>query len=125
MKLTYLLIRSNPTGRVALKVLVGALGGLVVLLGLLLIPLPGPGWLIVFFGLGILAVEFAWARTLLHFTRNRLRGWTSWVTRQTWPIRLLIGVLGLLFVGAVVVLTLRLSFGVNVLTRGWAYVTTL
>jgi len=43
------------------------------LLGLALVPLPGPGWLIVFLGLGIMATEFAWAERLLDFGRRTLR----------------------------------------------------
>ena len=26
---------------------------------------PGPGWLVIFFGLGLLAAEFVWARRLM------------------------------------------------------------
>ena len=73
-----------PTGRVALKIAVAVAGLLVVAVGALLIPLPGPGWLIVLGGLGIWAIEFSWARRLLGFTRRNLRLWTRWVTRQSW-----------------------------------------
>lgn len=34
-------------------------------LGVLMIVTPGPGWLTILLGLGILAAEFVWARTLL------------------------------------------------------------
>lgn len=40
-------------------------GWLVVLVGIVLLPLPGPGWLVIFLGLGILAAEFVWAERLL------------------------------------------------------------
>lgn len=36
-------------------------GSCIVLLGLVLVPLPGPGWPIVFAGLVVLSSEFAWA----------------------------------------------------------------
>ena len=50
-----------------------AIGGfLVVLLGIILIPLPGPGLLVVAVGLGVLALEFAWAEHLLEKTVDRL-----------------------------------------------------
>ncbi|MEJ3750090.1 TIGR02611 family protein [Actinomycetes bacterium KLBMP 9797] len=110
------IIRANPTGRIALKVFIAVAGLLVVALGVLLIPLPGPGWLIVIGGLAIWAVEFSWARKLLTFTRRNVRAWTHWVTRQSLPVRFLLGAVGLVFVGAVVVLTVRLSFGVNLIT---------
>jgi len=48
---------------------VGIIGVTVILIGIPLIPLIGPGWLIVFTGLAILASEFPWAGRL----RDRLR----------------------------------------------------
>lgn len=40
--------------------------------GLALIPLPGPGWAIVFVGLGMLALEFKWAENLMEKVLDRL-----------------------------------------------------
>jgi len=34
-------------------------------LGVIMIVTPGPGWLTILLGLGVLAAEFVWARTLL------------------------------------------------------------
>jgi uncharacterized protein (TIGR02611 family) len=47
------------------RVLVGVVGGLVTLIGVVALIAPGPGWLIIFTGLGILATEFAWAAQAL------------------------------------------------------------
>lgn len=47
------------------RVLVGFVGGLVTLIGVVALVAPGPGWLIIFTGLGILASEFAWAARVL------------------------------------------------------------
>lgn len=44
------------------KILVGLIGGTVLLIGIVMIVLPGPAILIIPFGLGILATEYAWAR---------------------------------------------------------------
>jgi uncharacterized protein (TIGR02611 family) len=50
-----------------------AIGGfLVMLLGIVLIPLPGPGLLVVAVGLAVLALEFAWAEQLLEKAVDRL-----------------------------------------------------
>jgi len=51
------------------KTWIAVVGIIVILIGIPLIPLIGPGWLIVFTGLAILATEFAWADRL----RNRIR----------------------------------------------------
>ena len=124
LRLTYTAIRANPLGDLAIKIFIAVLGGLVVALGLVLIPLPGPGWLIVIGGLAIWAIEFIWARHLLAFTRDKLRAWTNWIKRQSLLVRLLVGVAGLLFVGLVATLTLKYSFGIDLLGKVWTYVTT-
>lgn len=109
-------LRQYPTGRIALKVVIALLGAAVVGTGIVLIPLPGPGWLIVFAGLGIWAIEFDWARRLLAWGRARFRIWTFWVSAQSPLVRTLIGLLGLAFITAVVAISLRLTFGVSILS---------
>ncbi len=47
-------------------------GFAVLILGLIAIPLPGPGWLIVGVGLAILARDFVWAERMLNIVRKRL-----------------------------------------------------
>ena len=48
------------------------LGFSVFILGIVLIPAPGPGWLVVAVGLGILAQDFVWAERALNIVRKRL-----------------------------------------------------
>ncbi len=45
-------------------------GASLVVGGIILLPLPGPGWLVIFLGLGVLATEFAWAAHLLARARS-------------------------------------------------------
>jgi uncharacterized protein (TIGR02611 family) len=47
-----------------------------------MIPYPGPGWLVVFAGLGILSTEFEWAQNVLLYARKKYDGWTEWVKKQ-------------------------------------------
>jgi uncharacterized protein (TIGR02611 family) len=47
-------------------------GFLVVLAGVAMLVLPGPGLLVIAIGLGILALEFAWAERLLERTVDRM-----------------------------------------------------
>jgi uncharacterized protein (TIGR02611 family) len=114
-------IRKTPHGRMALKIAIGVVGTLVVGLGVVLIPFPGPGWAIVILGLAIWALEFSWARNLLEFTKRHVRSWTRWVGRQALAVRVVIGVLGVIFVAAVVWGSVWLSFGVNLVevARDW------
>lgn len=72
----------NRVKRHTKQVFVGIIGGAVVLLGIVAIPYPGPGWLIVFSGLAILSMEFEWAKKVLLFGRTRYDTWSSWLRRQ-------------------------------------------
>ena len=110
-------IRATPTGRMALKIGIGVLGTLVVALGVILIPFPGPGWAIVILGLAIWAIEFTWARQLLEFTKRHVQAWTHWIARQGWPVRILVGVVGFVFVSAIVWASVKLSFGIDLYTE--------
>jgi len=124
LRITLELIRANPSGRIALRTIVAILGALVVLIGLVLVPLPGPGWLIVIGGLAIWAVEFQWARRLLVFTRRQVQAWTQWIGRQSWPLRLVIGATGILFVATVIWLSLKLGLGIDLVTETLRYLAT-
>ncbi len=89
-------------------------GGTLLVLGILAIPYPGPGWLIVFAALGILAQEYPWAKRILKFARLQYDHWNAWVKRQNWVVRSLT----FIATAAVVVLTLWLinAYG---LIAGW------
>ena len=52
------------------KILVIIIGGTVLLVGIILIFLPGPSFIVIPAGLAILAIEFSWARTLLKRAQN-------------------------------------------------------
>ncbi|GAA1948634.1 TIGR02611 family protein [Agromyces allii] len=76
-------IHDRPVLRRTYRVLVGVLGGTIAVVGLALVPLPGPGWLVVFLGLAILGSEFAWARRLAVFAKRQLaRFWAWWQARR-------------------------------------------
>lgn len=124
ISLTLDLIRANPTGRIALKIFIAIAGAIVVTIGIALIPLPGPGWLLVIAGLGIWAVEYHWARRLLGFTRRHVHGWTRWVTRQSLLVRIVLGSVGLVFVATVVWLSLKYSLGIDVVAEAMHYLAT-
>jgi len=86
---------------VAYRIAVALMGAGIVGIGLVLLPLPGPGWLIIFAGLGVLASEFSWARRLLDFARQRVEAWGGWVRRQGAAVRLVVGAVTLLALVAV------------------------
>jgi uncharacterized protein (TIGR02611 family) len=81
---------------------IGLIGGIVLVVGVIAIPYPGPGWLIVFAGLGILATEYDWAKRLLTYARGKYDAWEAWVKRQPRKSKLLIGLLTALIVVATI-----------------------
>ena len=48
------------------KLVIAIIGGTVLLIGVALIVLPGPAFIVIPIGLAILATEFAWARTMVN-----------------------------------------------------------
>lgn len=59
------------------RIFIAIAGGTVVAIGIVMILLPGPGVLVILAGLGVLAIEFAWARRLLKKARECLPGKNS------------------------------------------------
>jgi uncharacterized protein (TIGR02611 family) len=94
-------VRALPGGWVAWRIGVTIVGAAVIVVGIILLPLPGPGWLIIFAGLGILSTEYVWAQRLLRFARDQLRRWTDWAKGQPWWMQALVGLAGLVFLAAV------------------------
>ncbi|WP_166873203.1 MULTISPECIES: PGPGW domain-containing protein [unclassified Salinibacterium] len=76
-------VERHPALRIAYLVAVAVAGTLIIAVGVLLIPLPGPGWLIVFLGLAVLGTEFAGARRLGALVKRFLRRvWVWWRARR-------------------------------------------
>ena len=93
---------ARPGGRTTWRVFIAVCGGLVVAAGLIMIPFPGPGWLVVFLGIGIWATEFVWAQHLLAWTKARVTTATAWMlARPAWQ-RVTGGVLALGFTAVVI-----------------------
>jgi uncharacterized protein (TIGR02611 family) len=59
------------TYKLARRIAIGIVGGSVLVLGILMIVLPGPAFVVIPVGLGILGLEFAWARIWLKKVRTK------------------------------------------------------
>jgi uncharacterized protein (TIGR02611 family) len=83
--------------------IVWALSGfVVVLVGLTMLVTPGPGLLVIAVGLGILALEFAWAERLLERTLDKLEAAGETVREASlWQQLLLVGAVALAAVAVV------------------------
>ena len=67
------------------RVLVGILGGAIVLVGIILIPLPGPGIIIVLVGLTVLSWEFKTAKRIKHQMRMKVKDLRSRTRKSPKP----------------------------------------
>jgi uncharacterized protein (TIGR02611 family) len=65
-------IRRSPVLHPFWRVGVFLAGLAVVACGVVLLPLPGPGWLVIFGGMAIWATEFVWAQRVLRWTRHKV-----------------------------------------------------
>lgn len=91
-------LRERPTVDLVYRLTVGVMGTAVLIVGILAIPYPGPGWAIVFIGLGILATEFEWAQRALGYVKQRYDEGMEWFHRQPAVVQILGGLLTALIV---------------------------
>lgn len=96
------------------RLVVGIVGLGILAVGVVALPAPGPGWVIIFIGLGVLATEFEIARRVLIYARRKYQAWVAWLGRQSNPVRLLVSLALLLLVAVCVWLV-----GAFALVAGW------
>ncbi|MFE0046893.1 TIGR02611 family protein [Streptomyces albireticuli] len=65
-------IKRSRTLHVSWQVGVFVVGLAVVVAGIIMLPLPGPGWLVIFGGMAIWATEFVWAQLVLRWTKRKV-----------------------------------------------------
>ncbi|MET7314435.1 MULTISPECIES: TIGR02611 family protein [Streptomyces] len=64
-------VRSRRLLHLGWKVGVFVVGLAVVVCGVILLPLPGPGWVVIFAGMAVWATEFVWAQLVLRWTKRK------------------------------------------------------
>jgi uncharacterized protein (TIGR02611 family) len=80
-------IRAHPRSHLIYRVVVGVVGLVIVVIGLIMVPFPGPGWLVVFTGLAVWASEFEWAQLLLRRAKRTLESWNAWLMPKPWWVK--------------------------------------
>jgi uncharacterized protein (TIGR02611 family) len=48
------------------------IGLAIVVVGIIMLPLPGPGWVVIFGGMAVWATEFVWAQLVLRWTKRKV-----------------------------------------------------
>ncbi|MQY11946.1 hypothetical protein SRB5_20710 [Streptomyces sp. RB5] len=65
-------IQARRTLHLSWQVGVFVVGLAIVGLGIVMLPLPGPGWVVIFLGMAVWATEFVWAQVVLHWTKRKV-----------------------------------------------------
>ena len=94
-------VRAVPGGWLVWRIGITVIGVAIVAIGIVLLPLPGPGWLIIFAGLGVLATEYAWAAALLAWVRRLFTRWRRWLEQRGLFARIALGLLGIAVLAAI------------------------
>ena len=68
--------------RMAKRIAIGIVGGSVLLVGVCMIVLPGPAFVVIPAGLAILSVEFAWARIWLKKAKAKAEAMARTITNR-------------------------------------------
>ncbi|MBC9823539.1 TIGR02611 family protein [Terrabacter sp. MAHUQ-38] len=111
-------LRRNRVTHLVWRTAVGVVGAVVTVAGLIMVPAPGPGWLVVFFGLLILASEFEFAQGWLDFGKHHVSRWNDWIMDQAIWVRGLVALCTLLIVWAVIWAYLALA-GIPQIVPQW------
>ena len=74
-----MIIRTVEQVRRGLRIVVGFT---LLIAGIVMLVTPGPGWLVILLGLGLLAAEFVWARRLM----DRIKRESDRVRDAVWPL---------------------------------------
>lgn len=64
------------------RIAVTVVGGSLVIIGVVLLVLPGPGLALIIAGLAILATEYVWAERALNYAKNKAKQATDKVRRK-------------------------------------------
>ena len=67
----------------ARRIAISVVGGTVLLIGIAMLVLPGPGLIVIPLGLAILGAEFAWARVWLRKVKSRTNEMTDIIKRNS------------------------------------------
>jgi uncharacterized protein (TIGR02611 family) len=80
----------------------------VVIAGIVLLVVPGPGWLVIFLGFALWATEFPWANAVATFVRRQITRCSSWIRGQPRWLLVAVGTVCLV-AGALAIVVLLLA----------------
>ncbi|MET8245167.1 TIGR02611 family protein [Streptomyces sp. NPDC005202] len=95
-------IRSRRVLHLSWQVGVFVIGLAVVAAGIVMLPLPGPGWVVIFGGMAIWATEFVWAQLVLRWTKRKVTEAQRALDPRVRRRNIILTTVGLVIVGVLV-----------------------
>ena len=80
--------RTHPVTAILYRTLIALLGLALILFGVPLVPLVGPGWAVIFVGLYLWSTEFLWARRVTQFVKAEVKAFEQYSRALPWTAKL-------------------------------------
>ncbi|WP_435198435.1 PGPGW domain-containing protein [Janibacter sp. GS2] len=90
-------IRTNAVAGPVYRSFIAVLGGALIVLGLPMVPLVGPGWAVIFIGLFLWSTEFIWARRVTQFVKAEVKAFEQYSMALPWKAKLPLLCLSVIF----------------------------
>ena len=81
-------VRTHPVVGPVYRIFVAVLGLLLIIAGLPMIPLVGPGWAVIFVGLFLWSTEFIWARRVTQFVKAEVKSFDQYARAMPWKAKI-------------------------------------
>lgn len=81
-------IRTNPMTGTIYRVVVAVVGLALIVAGMPLVPLVGPGWAIIFIGLFLWSTEFMWARRVTQYVKAEVKAFEQYTRALPWRAKI-------------------------------------
>lgn len=90
-------IRTNPVGGIVYRTFIAVLGLVLIVAGIPMVPLVGPGWAVIFIGLFLWSTEFIWARRVTQFVKAEVKAFEQYTMALPWKAKIPLLLLSAIF----------------------------
>lgn len=80
-------VRCHPVAGPLYRVVIGLLGLALIIVGIPMVPLVGPGWATIFVGLFLWSTEFIWARRVTQFVKAEVKAFEQYAMALPWKAK--------------------------------------
>lgn len=80
-------LRTHPVTGPVYRTFIAALGLTLIIAGIPMVPLVGPGWAVIFIGLFLWSTEFIWARRVTQFVKAEVKTFEQYARALPWKFK--------------------------------------